>query len=155
LLEDLKAGEKIWVWKSPATTTIERIQPLLTTLRQFGPNVLLWVVQGDEQHPPGTIEQIEADLIKGYIERFAPYDNAPDIRPYSWFRVCQATYDLCRGPKVAAQPEAEVVQPEPATVRTDIETAVRQDAAEDVPAPTPPRPRRGLLGWLGALFRRR
>lgn len=94
LLEDLGAGEKIWVWKSAATLDTSQVQPLLHALRSLGPNTLLWVVEGDEGHRPGSVEQLDRDFIKGYIERFAPYESAPDIRPVSWFEVCEKTYDL-------------------------------------------------------------
>lgn len=95
-MDDLKSGEKIWVWKSIATTSIEQVRPLLDVLQRFGPNILLWVVEADTTHTAGTIECIEHNLINGYVERFAPYENATDIRPLSWYLVCQHTYDLCR-----------------------------------------------------------
>jgi capsular polysaccharide biosynthesis protein len=95
LLEDLETGAKIWVWKSAATIEFDQILPLLESLRAMGPNTLLWVVEADATHPPGAIERLEPDLIKGYVERFAPYDKATDIRPASWFEVCQNTYEVC------------------------------------------------------------
>jgi hypothetical protein len=113
LLEDLQVGEKIWVWKSAATTDAIQVQPLLEALRAQGPNTLLWVVEGDEDHPPGSIEQLDRDFIKGYIERFAPYDSAPDIRPVSWFEMCQNTYLLCH--PIEGPPEPDIVQ-QPAAI---------------------------------------
>jgi glycosyl transferase family 61 len=107
LLEDLQSGDKIWVWKSAATSDAEQVQPLLKVLRSFGPNTLLWVVEGDAEHRPGMIERLNHDLIKGYIERFAPYDNAPDIRPASWFEVCQSVYNLHHIAQAKAEVEAE------------------------------------------------
>ena len=96
LLEELKGGEKIWVRKSKTPVTDEQMRTLLNVLRQHGPNILLWVLEADAAHPAGTIERVEGDFIKGYVERFAPYENATDIRPYSWFEVCLRTHALCR-----------------------------------------------------------
>jgi hypothetical protein len=93
LLEDLRLAEKIWVWKSAATSDPDQVYSLVHMLRSFGRNRLLWVVESDSAHVPGDIELLEPDFVKGYIERFAPYDNATDIRPISWFEVCQRTYD--------------------------------------------------------------
>jgi len=137
LLEDLEAAEKIWVWKSSPTSEPDQVYVLLHILRSFGPNMLLWVVEGDDTHPPGTIEQLEPDFIKGYIERFAPYDSAADIRPTSWFEVCQRTYNLRYPDRVANEAEAatdvgdpspsvlsafEVLSRNPAIIRTDFVT---------------------------------
>jgi hypothetical protein len=92
LLDDLRCGSKIWVWRSEATSTIEHVWPLLLALRAFGPNTLLWVVEGDAEHPSGMAEWLAPDLIKGYVERFAPYDDATNIRSASWFRMCRNAY---------------------------------------------------------------
>lgn len=153
LLEDLEAGEKIWVWKSAATLDADQVQPLLNALRTLGPNTLLWVVEGDERHRPGTIQRLDRDLIKGYIERFAPYDNAPDIRPASWFEVCQRTYDLC----YPAPPEPLAV---PAVQAQPVRSAMEFLARKPANVLTNPRPGAAMTkqeppSWLQRLFRRR
>jgi hypothetical protein len=94
MLEDLAVGEKIWVWRELGMTDPTRLQPLLNVLRILGPNILLWVVGADDDHQSGTVERLDHDFIKGYVERLAPYENATDIRPISWFEVCQQAHDL-------------------------------------------------------------
>jgi hypothetical protein len=101
LVEDLESGSKIWVWKSQSTLTADQVEPLLQVLRSMGPNILLWVVEGDALHKGGSIEQIDRDFIKGRIERFAPYGNALDVLPASWFEMCEATLRFCRPREVA------------------------------------------------------
>ncbi|HEY0425076.1 MAG TPA: glycosyltransferase family 61 protein [Rhodopila sp.] len=100
LLEDLETGEKTWVWKSQATTTRDQLQPLLAALRALGPNTLLWVTEADATHAAGTIEPLERDFVKGYIERFAPYEAVTDIDFRSWIEVCRRA-DECRNPAIA------------------------------------------------------
>lgn len=53
MLDDLAVGEKIWVWRELGMTDPARLQPLVNVLRSFGPNILLWVVEADDDHPPG------------------------------------------------------------------------------------------------------
>lgn len=100
---DLAVGEKILVWRSRVTNSPNEIQPLLDCLRRRGPNILLWVVEADPDHCPGTVDHLEADLLKGYVERFAPDADATQIRPRSWFQVCERAYDLVRRGRSIAQ----------------------------------------------------
>lgn len=94
LLQDLAHGRYIWVWKSATTNSLEQIVPLRDALSARGPNTLLWVVEADQAHPPGSVERVDRRILKGYIERFAPYDEATDIAPRSWLQVCQGAYEL-------------------------------------------------------------
>jgi len=94
LMTDLAAGEKLWVWKSNLPLSYDDIRPLLDILRRLGTNTLLWVVVADKDHPPGTVERIESDLLKGYIDRFAPYDDATNISFESWYAVSRSAYAL-------------------------------------------------------------
>ncbi len=96
LLDDLGSAEKIWVWRSHVTNEQEQVTPLLECLGRYGPNTLLWIVESDPAHPPGTVECLDERLMRGYVEKFAPMDNATDIRPQSWFIVCKKAYDLYR-----------------------------------------------------------
>ncbi|WP_158927142.1 DUF563 domain-containing protein [Acidisphaera sp. S103] len=103
LLEDLQSGDKIFVWKSEASTDSEHVRPLLDVLRRMGPNILLWVVEADTDHPVGSVERLEPDFLKGYIRRFAPWPNTTDIDWASWFEVCWHAYELRHGPQETAQ----------------------------------------------------
>jgi hypothetical protein len=96
LLDDLESADKIWVWRSHVTNEQEQVAPLLECLGRYGPNTLLWIVESDPAHPPGTVECLDERLMRGYVEKFAPMENATDIRPRSWFIVCKKAYDLYR-----------------------------------------------------------
>ncbi len=87
-IEELEAAEKIFVYRYGATTTEEEILPLLMTLNRHGPVTLLWVVLAERARPPGTVEIMMPGLMKGYIDRFAPDDNAHDLTFDGWLRLC-------------------------------------------------------------------
>jgi capsular polysaccharide biosynthesis protein len=113
LFEDLASGEKIWVWKSNISPAQPQMLTLLRTLRDFGPNILLWVVEADTTHQPGTVECINEHLIKGYVERFAPYGRANEFIDVPWYEVCQKAYDLFRGNQQTDRVPEEQTQPSP------------------------------------------
>ena len=148
LLEDLATGHKIWVWKSQGKTRREEIQPLLQTLRQLGPNTLLWVAEADDHHPAGSIEPLEADLIKGYVDHFAPYKGVANIHSASWFEVCWRADDFCHPDRPAPEPGSEAEYQPPPPALTAMEFLARN------PPPTPlatpavkPRPVAGSVIW--------
>ena len=87
-MEELQRGEKIFVYKRNTAVPEEEILPLLLALRRHGDNTLLWVVPSERDRPPGTVEIVMRGLMKGYIDRFAPEDNAHDFSFDGWMRVC-------------------------------------------------------------------
>lgn len=104
LLTDLAAAEKIWVWKSNHPISNEHIDNLLDAITAYGPNVLLWVVTADADHPPGSAERVSDSLLKGYVSRFAPYGNAGQIDFDDWFKVCRNAHAIWREANPAAEP---------------------------------------------------
>lgn len=88
LLEDLANGEKIFIVKRNDVLREEEVLPLYAALNRYGHNTLLWVVPADEQHTPGSVERVLPGLLKGYIDRFAPYENAHDLSLDCWLKLC-------------------------------------------------------------------
>src|SRR5262249_52282629 len=83
LLDDLRLGEKIFVYKSNTPPAEAEVFSLYATISKYAnqdaqilskTNTLLWVVPADELHPAGLVECLIGGLLKGYIDRFAPYD---------------------------------------------------------------------------------
>ena len=107
LLRDLAAGEKICVWKSNLPLSDERVAHLLSVLRDFGPNTLLWMCTADTHHRAGLVERLDNHLLKGYISKFAPYDNAGAIQFGEWYMICRNAYALWKG----WEPSAPRAQP--------------------------------------------
>jgi hypothetical protein len=93
-LEDLRAADKVCVWKSNLPQHETDIRNLLAVLRIYGRNSLLWVAQYDADHAPGTVDDLGRGLYKGYITRFAPYDRAYDISLEPWFVMCARAYQV-------------------------------------------------------------
>ncbi len=103
LVEEMTRGEKIFVFHGMTPLTLEDARALSAALRDYGPVTLLWVELADDTHEPGTAEQIEPGLLKGYMDRFAPGENAHDLSFDCWLTLCRNTIRL-----VAPAPEASV-----------------------------------------------
>lgn len=87
-MEDLESTDKIFVYKFSSDVTDEEILPLHMALNRYGQATLLWVVPAEQGRPPGTVEVVMPGLWKGYIDRFAPNDNAHDFSFDGWLRIC-------------------------------------------------------------------
>jgi hypothetical protein len=94
LIEDVTNAEKIFVIRRSPALRPEEVLPLYAALNETGQNRLLWVVLADEKHPPGTVELLLPGLMRGYVDRFAPYDNAPDLSFSAWLAVCEAAWRM-------------------------------------------------------------
>lgn len=97
LLEDLASGRKLLVVRGmDQPLEADRVAQLLALLRGYGPNTLLWVVPADSEHPQGTVEWAGPHLLKGYIDRFAPGEDAHDLSLDCWVAICRAAERLWR-----------------------------------------------------------
>ncbi len=94
LVEDLEAGEKTFVFKGMGAMPEEEVFPLAMTIRRYGPNTLLLVTLSDAEHRGGTVESRAPGFLVGYIDRFAPGDNAYDLQIAQWVKVCREAYRL-------------------------------------------------------------
>lgn len=94
LTEDLTSGEKIFVFHGMVPLTLDEARELSAVLREYGPTTLLWVELADDRHAPGTVERIEPGLLKGYMDRFAPGENAHDLSVACWITLCRNAYRL-------------------------------------------------------------
>ncbi len=94
MLLDLRSGEKIFVRKGgPYQAAVD----MHRTMRQLGPNVLLWVQLADDDHPPGFVEIIEDGLLRGFISRFPTYDDAHAFELRDWLTICANALALVKG----------------------------------------------------------
>jgi hypothetical protein len=91
-LADLQDGEKILICKREPPLHEALVLPLFAALGCRGPNTLLWVAEADDAHPPASVEVLTNGLMKGYIDRFAPGDNAHDLSLDCWIRLCANAY---------------------------------------------------------------
>jgi hypothetical protein len=87
-MEELHAAEKVFVYRFDGPVTEEEILPLHLALNRYAPTTLLWVVPAERHRPPGTVEVLMPGLLKGYIDRFAPEDDAHNLSFDGWMQVC-------------------------------------------------------------------
>jgi hypothetical protein len=112
-MEDLESTDKIFIYKLGAGVSEEEILPLHMALNRYGEAMLLWVVPAERDRPAGTVEVVMPGLLKGYIDRFAPEDNAHDLSFDGWLRVCANACVLAR----LQRPDTETID-----AMSDIET---------------------------------
>lgn len=89
LIEDLTEGEKTFVFHGMRPLVESQARQLAAAIRAYGPGRLLWVELADAAHPPGTVVDLGAGLLKGHIDRFAPGEDAHDLSLDGWLAVCR------------------------------------------------------------------
>ncbi len=94
LVEDLEAAEKIFVFKGMGALPAERAYPLAAAIRRFGANTLLLVTLADAEHAAGTVRVEAPGFLVGYVDRFAPSEEAKDVLLDQWVAVCRRAYRL-------------------------------------------------------------
>src|SRR5204862_8011738 len=82
-------ARKIFVHRGMRHQPQVLILRLVDALRAYGPVDLLWVTLHDQDHPPGTVEAVAPVLLKGYIDRFAPGENAHALSLECWIALCR------------------------------------------------------------------
>ena len=87
-LEELESGDKLFVYRFNGPVSEAEILPLYMALNRHGPVTLLWVVLAERNRPVGTVEVLMPGLLKGYIDRMAPDDDAHDLSFDGWLQVC-------------------------------------------------------------------
>ena len=89
LVEDLTDGRKLLVVHGMGTPLHRPdVDRLLESCRRYGPNTVFWVELADSVRPAGTVEWAGVDLLRGYIDRFAPGENAHDLSLDCWITIC-------------------------------------------------------------------
>jgi hypothetical protein len=103
LIDDLEEGEKIFVYHGMRKLSETIVLRLVEALRRYSKATLLWVEVEDEAHPAGTVKELTEGLLKGYIDRFAPGENAHDISLEPWIAICRNAYALARRSELVPQ----------------------------------------------------
>jgi hypothetical protein len=93
-LEDLRRGDRIFVYKRNDELREQDVLPLHAALGRFATNTLLFVTPTDPAHPPGTVERLMPGLFRGSIDRFAPLNNPNDLSLERWLNVCVNSFLL-------------------------------------------------------------
>jgi hypothetical protein len=94
-LEVLESGQNLFVFQREAHMTEAHALPLLTMLRSYGPNALLFVTM-EPDAPSGSVDLLGAHLYRGNIEKLAPVQDARQFELASWVSICANAYRLWR-----------------------------------------------------------
>lgn len=98
LIEDLTAGEKIFVYKSTfAQLTKEEAVNLHEALLRYGPNVLLGVSLEGDGRRAGAIEQLREGLMLGYLDKMIHSDRAQGLSLSVWHDLLREARAVARG----------------------------------------------------------
>ena len=93
LIADLKAHDKIFVWRcTERTLTDAEVARLHAALRSYGDNTLLYVQLADAGHLNGSVRIAADGLLIGYMDRFkvSPAGQLSSAPPTaSWLRLCK------------------------------------------------------------------
>lgn len=95
-VEDLEDAEKIFVIKRNDPLMLGEVLPVLRGMRAYGDNTLLYVVPAGSEHLPGSVEWHAPGLMCGYMDRFAPYEDAHDTSVQCWLSICRNALALRR-----------------------------------------------------------
>lgn len=118
-VDDLQTGDKMLIFKRNQSPTEQEILPLLLALNWQGNNTLLYVVIADQDHVAGSVDYVMPNLLRAYIDRLAPYDDAHNLSFEVWLDICVNAARLLdartrTGPAVDAPPAAG--EPDPAAM---------------------------------------
>jgi hypothetical protein len=94
LIEDLEAADKIFVFKGMGAMPEEEVFALAASIRRYGANTLLFVTLADPAHRSGTVQVRAPGFLVGYLDRFAPGENAHDLLLGQWVKLCREAYRL-------------------------------------------------------------
>lgn len=94
LIEQLEGNDKIFV-RSKGFSTLRELRSLHLAMHVYNPAARLLYV--DEAPPEareliGRVEWLASGLYKGYVEHFAPEENAPDFCFDVWRRICETVF---------------------------------------------------------------
>jgi hypothetical protein len=100
LIETLRAGTRILVYKRNAGLSLHEIARLKDAIDAYGPNRLLCVVPESADLPAGAVADVYAGTKLAAIEQLAPYHHVEMALYESWTAVCRTALDApwpCRG----------------------------------------------------------
>jgi hypothetical protein len=102
LLRDLELGDKVFVFHAMRSIPEEEVFPLAANLQCHGPNTLLFVTLADHDHAAGSVEIRSPGFLVGYLDRFAPPEDAVDASFETWASICRQAYRIHRSPRLSA-----------------------------------------------------
>jgi hypothetical protein len=95
LLEDLNSGDKLFVYRTyDHTLDADALAAISAAMKDFPRAVLLYVQHTPEGRRPFAAERRTANLIVGFIDRFAPVGGKLHYNPDGWEAVCRSAIKI-------------------------------------------------------------
>jgi predicted Zn-dependent protease len=92
LLEDLRAGEKIFMFKAHHVLTDDQVRELHAALCRYGDNALLCVMRAGPGHAPSTVRVLGRGIYVGYVTHFLNDESGlPGFDIPGWQAICAET----------------------------------------------------------------
>jgi tetratricopeptide (TPR) repeat protein len=100
-IADLENPAKILVFRQNEPLLARDLAHLRAAVRQYATNTMLWVLEAQPDHPPGTVQIADDHLMLGYVGWLSPRNAAKNFDNDSWLKVLRAAYTVWRpaGPK--------------------------------------------------------
>jgi predicted Zn-dependent protease len=101
LIEDLRAGQKIFVYKiAERTLDLPELLRLRAAIGAYGGGALLYVRLADATHPPGSVESPAPGLAIGAVSHYSmAASGEPRAPAYAdWARICRSAYTILKQP---------------------------------------------------------
>ena len=102
LVDDLKAGERIFVYQSALDRTDEDLRTLHAAMRRYGPATLLFVRLARGPDAAGSVRLLQEGLLAGFIDQVGFDGRSWTISFDLWLTLCQQTERLTRASSAAA-----------------------------------------------------
>ncbi len=96
LLDDLRSGDKIFVFKSKYGPSANDLGRIHRAMLRHGPTRMLAVIPPDAPHPHLSTEQLADRLLVGRIACLGPTDGKWDIPFSAWLSLCAEARERMR-----------------------------------------------------------
>jgi hypothetical protein len=120
LIGDLEEPEKILVFRQNESLAANDLLDLRAAMAGYGPATMLWMQQTRPGHPPGTVEQVDARLMTGYVQRLADRETVPDLDLASWLGTLRRAYAMWRARPATGSSEATAPENVPPAASIEI-----------------------------------
>jgi tetratricopeptide (TPR) repeat protein len=95
MVADLKLGEKVFVYKTPDGRIDDaEITAIWQAMQSYGRSTLLCVRLYDEQHKPGSVDQLMPGAFVGYLDRLPATLIRSEISFNCWVTICQQLAEM-------------------------------------------------------------
>lgn len=100
--EDLATGEKIFIWQASVPLPERKVRYLFDTLREFGPNQMVWLPPRDERAPSAKVDMIADGLVRATKTRKPALGDLDPLTAAEWVSICRQSLKILRGSAASA-----------------------------------------------------